>query len=184
MVELSLSSALYKKAERVAETINELQTLWPGQIILSASNVSMYDCFPYLFEQAFPSIAADDLDRFAVAARLYASSIFLHDKLFDQDREAASTVHLAPVNALRILAMQFEAYRLLHELFPPFSGFWVDFRCYLSHFARACVEEQKFIAGGRVWRELSEELALDIARGAPPLPVSLRWKGNGARCNR
>ena len=165
MVELSLSSSLHRRAERVAAAVHELQTSWPGQIILGASNVSMYDCFPYLFEEAFPSIPEEKLDRFAVAARLYASSIFLHDKLFDEDTEAAATAHLAPVNALRILAMQFEAYRQLHELFPPSSVFWREFRRDLNHFARACVEEQTFIAGGRAWLELSEELGLDIARG-------------------
>ncbi|MGA8341959.1 MAG: hypothetical protein WB781_08475 [Candidatus Sulfotelmatobacter sp.] len=165
MGELLLPSSLREKAQRIAERIEELQLSWPEQIVLCASAVSMYDCFPYLFGDAFPSIAEGDLDRFAVAARLYASSIFLHDKLFDESPERASTAHLAPVNALRILAMQCEAYRQLHELFPPRSAFWQDFRYYLSHFTRACVEEQKFIAGGRAWRELSEELALEIARG-------------------
>lgn len=165
MIELSLPSDLHEKAQKIAQSIEKLQTLWPQQIILSASAVSVYDCFPYLFTEAFPSICESDLDRFALAARLYASSIFLHDKLFDEGAERTSNAHLAPVNALRILAMQWEAYRQLHELFPPHAAFWQDFRYYLGHFTRACVEEQKFIAGGRAWRELSEELALDIARG-------------------
>ncbi|HTW81020.1 MAG TPA: hypothetical protein VME23_15845 [Terracidiphilus sp.] len=165
MVELFISSSLHEKAQRTVETINELQSSWPGQVVLGASTVSIYDCFPFLFAEAFSSIAEVDLNRFAVAARLYASSIFLHDKLFDLTAEQASTAHLGPVNALRILAMQFEAYRQLHELFPQHSAFWQDLHCYLSHFTRACVEEQKFVAGGRAWRELSEDLALDIARG-------------------
>ena len=163
--ELSFPSGLGERALQVSKKIDELQALWPRQIVLCASTVSMYDSFPYLFGEAFPSISEGDLDRFALAARLYASSIFLHDKLFDDDKERAAAAPLAPVNALRILAMQWEAYRQLHELFPPHSNFWQDFRCYLNHFARACVEEQKFIAGGRDWRELSEPLALDIARG-------------------
>src|ERR1700730_8003669 len=128
MVELSLSSSLREKAQRIADGIKELQPLWPEQIILCASTVSIYDCFPYLFAEAFPSVQERDMDRFAVAARLYASSIFLHDKLFDESAERASTAHLAPVNALRILAMQWEAYRQLHELFPARSAFWEDFR--------------------------------------------------------
>lgn len=165
MVELFLSSSLHEKAQCTVETINELQPLWPGQVVLCASTVSIYDCFPFLFTEAFPSITEGDLKRFTVAARLYASSIFLHDKLFDPSAEQASTAHLGPVNSLRILAMQFEAYRQLHELFPQHSAFWQDLRCYLSHFARASVEEQKFVAGGRAWRELSEDLALDIAKG-------------------
>ena len=162
---MSLSSTLHRRAERVAATLAELQESWPGPIILSANSVSVYDCFPYLFEEAFPTVPEEQLDRFAVAARLYASSIFLHDKLFDDDTAAASTAHLAPVNALRILAMQYEAYRQLHELFPSASRFWQEFRRYLNHFARAGVQEQTFIAGGRAWRELSEGMALDMAKG-------------------
>lgn len=165
MVELSLPDRLQENAQRIAGRVARLQALWPKQILLSASAVSMYDCFPYLFGEAFPSVEEADLDRFAVAARLYASSIFLHDKLFDEGAERDSNLRLAPINALRILAMEWEAYRQLHELFPARSMFWEDFRSYLSHFTRACLEEQRFIKGDRAWREFSEELALDIAIG-------------------
>jgi squalene-hopene/tetraprenyl-beta-curcumene cyclase len=165
MAELSLPSSLREKARLISERVEELQQLWPEQIVLRAGTVSIYDCFPYLFTEAFPSLRQGDLDRFAVAARLYASSIFLNDKLFDEGAIRDANAHLAPVNALRIIAMQWEAYRQLHELFPAQSVFWEDFRRYLSQFTRACVEEQKFIAGGRAWGELTEDLALDIARG-------------------
>ncbi len=150
----------------IAEEIRNLQASWPAQIVLSAdAESSAYDCFPYLFRQAFPSIIDRDLDRFAVASRLFASSVFLHDKLFDEGKERHAYADLAPTNALRVIAMQFEAYRQLHELFPAGNCFWQDFRCYLRQFAVACVEEQKFVAGGRPWQEYSEELSVQIARG-------------------
>jgi len=165
MVE-SLPDSLSRKAMLIAEAIRKLQASWPAQVVLSAdTESSAYDCFPYLFRQAFPSIIDRDLDRFAIASRLFASSVFLHDKLFDQGTERDSYADLAPTNALRVVAMQFEAYRQLHELFPSGSCFWRDFRCYLGQFAIACVEEQKFVAGGRPWQEYSEELSLQIARG-------------------
>src|SRR5262249_27063124 len=89
----------------------------------------------------------------------------LHDKLFDEEADRVSTADVAPINALRILAMQWEAYHQLHKLFPARSAFWEDFRGYLSDFAQATVQEQRFIRGGRAWSEFSEEIALDIVRG-------------------
>ena len=164
MLELSLPSRLQSKAERIGRRIDELQTPWPKPILLSASAVSIYDCFPYLFEEAFPLIDDDDLDTFAVAARLYASSIFLHDNVFDPGAIREAHSDLAPVNGMRIMAMQWESYRLLHGLFPPGCAFWDHFHCYVRQFTGACLEEQRF-AAGRPWSELSEDLALEIARG-------------------
>jgi squalene-hopene/tetraprenyl-beta-curcumene cyclase len=164
MLELSLPSRLQSKAERIGRRIDQLQTPWPTPILLSASAVSIYDCFPYLFEEAFPLVDDDDLDTFAVAARLYASSIFLHDKVFDPGAIREAHSDLAPVNGMRIMAMQWEAYRLLHSLFPSDCAFWGQFHCYVRQFTAACLEEQRF-AAGRPWGELSEELALEIARG-------------------
>jgi squalene-hopene/tetraprenyl-beta-curcumene cyclase len=164
MVEF-IPQVLVKRARRISEEIEIIQRRWPSQIVIGAGAVSIYDCFPYFFMEAFPSLNEEKLGRFAVAARLYANSIFLHDKLFDQGADQSSTADVAPINALRILAMQWEAYRQLYELFPAQSAFWEDFRTYLSHFARANVQEQRFIRGGQAWGELSEEVALDIVRG-------------------
>ena len=164
-IELFLPPSVRGKAQRIGEAIAEMQRSWPDRIVLGASTVSIFDYFPYLFVEAFPTIREADLDRFAVAARLYASSIFLHDKLFDQGAERTAYASMAPVNALRIQAMQWEAYRLLHELFPSGSVFWEDFRRDLGQFSEASIEEQKFVAGGRAWGELSETLALEIAKG-------------------
>lgn len=164
MLELSLSSVLQDAASRIGAHIERLQRQWPKPILLSAADVSIYDCFPYLFGAAFPSVDPEDLDSFAVAARLYASSIFLYDKIFDQGAVRDLHADLAPVNAMRIMAMQWEAYRLLHGLFSPGSVFWNHFQTYVSEFTAARLEEERF-AAGRPWKELSEELALEIAKG-------------------
>lgn len=160
-----LPPSLVNRAQFISDEIEILQRRWPAKIVMGAGTVSIYDCFPYLFMEAFPSLNEVKLGRFAVAARLFASSIFLHDKLFDEGTDRVLTADVAPINALRILAMQWEAYHQLHELFPAQSAFWEDFRRYLSDFAQASVEEQRFIRGGRAWGELSEGLALDIVRG-------------------
>lgn len=131
--------------------------------MLGGTVASFYDAFPHLFAAAFPSIPATQLETFSIASRLYATSIFLHDKLYDEDSQAA-VARALPINAARVLALQYEAYHLLHELFPADSVFWSDFRGYLIEFARACAEEQRFVVGDRSWRDLSEGVALDIAR--------------------
>ncbi len=157
-------SALDWKAQKIAKEIGRLQSIWPDAIVLGGAVASLYDVFPYLFTAAFPPLPEAQLQTFAIASRLYATSIFLHDKLYDKDPNPETIERLVPVNAVRVLAMQWEAYHLLHELFPASSVFWKDFRGFLVEFAGACAEEQRFVAGGRSWCDLSEELALDIAR--------------------
>ncbi|HEY6323217.1 MAG TPA: prenyltransferase/squalene oxidase repeat-containing protein [Thermoanaerobaculia bacterium] len=154
-----------RQAETTSAAVAALQAAWPDRVILGAAEPSLYDYFPYLFLAAFPALAEADLQQFAVAARLYATSIFLHDKIYDREGEQAATAPLAPVNGLRILAMQWEAYRILHRLFAPDASFWPRFQGHLAGFAHALIEEQQFVVGGRPWTEYTEEVALGIARG-------------------
>ena len=161
MIELS---ALDSKAQKIADAIGRLQSIWPNAIVLGGTVASFYDVFPHLFTAAFPPFPEAQLQTFAIASRLYATSIFLHDKLYDKYPNAERVDLSLTVNATRVLAMQYEAYHLLHELFPASSVFWNDFRGFLVEFAGACAEEQRFVAGNRSWCDLSEELALDIAR--------------------
>src|SRR5579862_3781615 len=155
-------SALDRRARRIAREIGKLQSFWPDAIVLGTV-ASIYDAFPYLFTGAFPRLKEGKLQTFAIASRLYATSIFLHDKIYDKDPNP-ETQAPPPVHAMRVLAMQWEAHHLLNQLFPAGSVFWQDFRWYLAEFARACVEEQKFLAGDRTWSDLTEESALDLAR--------------------
>src|ERR1700722_1772324 len=157
-------TAFESKAKRIAEAIERLQSNWPAGIVLGGTVPSFYDTFPDLFTAAFPRLQKAQLEVFGIASRLFANSIFLHDKLYDSSPDPEAVGSLVPVNAVRILAMQWESYHLLHGLFPANSVFWEDFRGYLSEFAGACVNEQRFIVGNRSWLELSETLALDIAR--------------------
>jgi squalene-hopene/tetraprenyl-beta-curcumene cyclase len=149
--------------KRIDEEIGRLQESWPDAIVLGETEASMYDSFPYLFIDVFPPVDEERLHHLALASRLYATSILIHDKIYDEGRDAVA--RRAPVNALRIQALQWEAYRQLHGIFAPDSPFWDDFGRYVADFAQACVEEQRFVLGERPWCELSEELAIAVARG-------------------
>lgn len=148
---------------RVAEALGRLQAGWPAAVSLGGTEASMYDAFPQLFAGAFPGISDDALHRLTLASRLFATAIFLHDKIVDDGPEAAAA--RTPTNAVRTLALQFEAYRLLHDILPARSAFWGDLRGYLADFAQACVDEQRFATGGRPWSECDPALARRMALG-------------------
>ncbi len=152
------------EAQKIAETIQGLQLHWPEAIVLGRTAECSYDVFPYLFKAAFPDLREPQLQCFSIASKLYATSIFLHDKLYDPTPKPEAIQDLLPLNAMRVLAMQWEAYHLLHELFSASSMFWKDFRQYLAEFARSGVQEQLFITGNLSWRDFSQDLALDIAK--------------------
>jgi squalene-hopene/tetraprenyl-beta-curcumene cyclase len=151
--------------EATTVAVATLQAGWPQGMVFQAAQASIYDYFPYLFSEAFPAVAAADLQQLATAARMFASSIFLHDKVYDPPAAQISAAPDAPVKALCILAMQWEAYRILHRLFPPDATFWSRFQGYLTEFARACIEEHGLALGRLPWQGFTEKVALDIARG-------------------
>lgn len=122
---------------------------------------TIYDCYPYLFLGAFPSLTPSDIRPLSIAGRLFACSIILYDKVMDR----TSTAYLATSQALSVQAMQWEAYRLLHGMFAPDAKFWQRFHSYLVEHAEACVKEQQFVVGELKWENYTEEVALKIAAG-------------------
>lgn len=148
------------------EPISQLQQRWPRDVELGIeAQASIYHGYPYLFLGAFPALAPEDIEPLALACRLFADSLFVADDIMDEDptdRERAA-------NVLRVEAMQFEAYRLLHGLFPPDAKFWDRLRTYLAVYAKACLDEKFFSSPRNGWGELTETAALAIARGKSSL---------------
>lgn len=148
------------RLEALAARLQQLQAGWPTAVRLElGAAASIYDYHPYLFAQAFSGLDARDVESLAVAARLFASFIFLSDEAIDGPSEAA----FGPIAPLRAAAMQFEAYRLLNELFPASSQFWPRFGGYLRDLAESCVIEAEFGSGRRPWRQFTEEVARGVA---------------------
>jgi len=148
------------------EPISQLQKRWPRDVELGIeAEASIYHGYPYLFLGAFPGLIPEDIESLALACRLFADSLFVADDIMDEDptdRERAA-------NVLRVEAMQFEAYRLLHRLFPPEARFWDRLQTYLAVYAKACLDEKFFSSPRNGWGELTEAAALSIARGKSSL---------------
>ncbi len=148
------------RLETLAARLQQLQAGWPSAVRLElGAAASIYDYHPYLFAQAFSGLDTRDVESLAVAARLFASFIFLSDEAIDGPSEAA----FGPIAPLRAAAMQFEAYRLLNELFPAGSRFWPRFGSYLRDLAESCVIEAEFGSGRRPWRQFTEDVARGVA---------------------
>jgi squalene-hopene/tetraprenyl-beta-curcumene cyclase len=135
---------------------------WLPEIITHPNTtVSIYDCYPYLFLDAFPQLHSIDISDFSLAGKLFASSLFYSDRIMDLDAgEYDTTTTLA-----HVMAMQAEAYMLLQSIFPPSSPFWQHFRSYLTQYFQACLEEKKFAHGEISWNSFHEKTAFDIATG-------------------
>lgn len=145
---------IQQQIEATITVLERLQRGWFEGLVLNTDN-GMYDGYPYLFLSAFPSLTPADVQSLALAGRLFAQSLFAYDNMIDEISLTTS--------ALGAQAMQFEAYHLLYQLFPPHAAFWGRFRSYMAKYANACLQEQRFASGERPWQEYTEPLALEIA---------------------
>ena len=140
--------------------LQQLEVGWPSAVRLELGAAeSIYDYHPYLFVPAFPGLDERHVESLAVAARLFASCMFLSDAAIDGPADAA----FGSIAPLQAVAMQFEAYRLLNQLFPGSSPFWSRFGAYLRDLAEAIVIEAEFGSGRRPWRQFTEEVARSVA---------------------
>ncbi len=154
-----LSEALLQKVSAVNKLVESLQHHWPASIELKIkAETAIYDCYPYLFLAAFPPIPEEDVLRLSAAGRLFASSFFMYDPIMDRTQ----TNNFDAIHALRIIAMQSEAFQLLNSLFPATSLFWQHFQQYLSEYANACLQEQLFTTKQKSFTEYTEDVARQI----------------------
>ncbi|HDQ72458.1 MAG TPA: hypothetical protein ENN19_10220, partial [Chloroflexi bacterium] len=147
-------SQVRQQVEKTTTALLDLQEKWGNEFPLNTDN-GIYDAHPYLFLEAFPSLSPSDVQLLALAGRLFSQSLFAYDDVIDG---MSSTM-----DALGAQAMQFEAYRLLFQLFPSDTAFWTRFRDYMITYARACMQEKHFASGKLSWREYTEPLAIEIA---------------------
>ncbi|HLE84641.1 MAG TPA: prenyltransferase/squalene oxidase repeat-containing protein [Thermoanaerobaculia bacterium] len=150
----------------VTASLLRLQERWPGAVQLGiTTRASIYHSYPHLFLGAFPGLDAARIEPLCLAASLFADSLFVADDLMDDDATDRDTT----TNVVRVQAMQLEGYYILHDLFPPQARFWDRFRDYLALYAAACIDERRFAQPAADWSELTQPLALRIAKGKSSL---------------
>ena len=153
---------IQREVKVITDEFVQLQQQWSNPLFIGIDKAeSIYTYYPYLFLPVFPSLRPKDVRPLAVAGRLFASSLFVADDILD---DSAAQKSLG-ARMMRTQASQFEAYRILHALFPPTAVFWQRFRAYLIAFSNAYLLEQSFAGKGRSWREFSEDTAATIAAG-------------------
>ena len=140
----------------------QLQKQWPEFLFMGTDKAnSIYTFYPYLFLPVFPLLKPKDIRPLALAGRLFSSSVIASDNILDRSAPKESL----GFKLMQTQAAQFEAYHILHDIFPPTAVFWDRFREYLSDFSRAYLLEQSFAPKGRSWQEFSEDTALTIISG-------------------
>ncbi|MBN1311522.1 MAG: class 1 isoprenoid biosynthesis enzyme [Anaerolineae bacterium] len=141
-------------------TLSRLQVDWPGSLTVNRRDrATIHEGYPYLFLDAFPSLTPSDVQPLALSGWLLAGSVVVYDDVLDRYSSHILT------NALRAQAAQFEAYQILHQIFPPDAAFWRRFRSYMRAYASACTQEYAFTSGARPWHKYTEPLAFEIAIG-------------------
>jgi squalene-hopene/tetraprenyl-beta-curcumene cyclase len=158
------SPTILESARQTKRRVESLMKDWSTVMNVSLSNqhiTSMYDCYPYLFQEAFPNIPSDRLSDFSVASSLFASSLFCSDTIIDRSLQA----HEAAQRMLHVIALQTEALSYLHRLFPASSPFWGRFRTYMGQYYQACIFEKRFVSGELSWQDYDENTAWTLATG-------------------
>lgn len=149
--------------QEIDETRNAVisrQQRWSDGVTMTSNvPVSMYDCYPYLFLGAFPSLSPTSIRPLAVAARLMATSMVIYDQFMDRTTGSYQATKVG----LSLQAMQFEAYDILYSLFPAGSVFWKCFHENYVKYTDACIKEKELASGDLDFSEFTESLALEIS---------------------
>src|SRR5579859_1171499 len=156
---------VWQGALQTRERLSLLNQQWVELVLSENTTVSIYDCYPYLFLEAFPAISSIDMSNFSLALRLLASSVFHADKIMDLN----PTSYDATATMSHIFAFQLEASMLFQQLFQPDSFFWQYSRTCFAHFFHASLREKEFASGKVAWKEYDEKTALDLAVGKASL---------------
>lgn len=160
MKDLTTEDLIAQLRQKLTEELAQIQHRWPQDLPLDGKEQTTV-CVPFLFSPAFPTVSTQQVWNLALAGHLFARSILIWDDIIDHD---SSQQHLT-MNALRTQALEFEAYHLLYQLFPPHTSFWKRFQHYLFEYSEALLLKNHFATGKRPWHEYSEDLVLRLIEG-------------------
>ena len=138
----------------------EMERSWPvtGSLRLGPPN-SIFNHYPRLFLPYFEHIDEHEVATLSDACRLLAGAVVAGDRLVDDE--------VGRSEAMRTLfncqALQFEAERLLGQVFPAESPIWNFLKGSLSNAMAAALEQDRFMAGRKPLDTLSVTTAEKMA---------------------
>lgn len=133
---------------------------WPVGVRHKCSEPdSIYHGYPYLFLQAFPNLTIEQAEPLARATGLIFDAIIVADRIMDEETDQVTA------SVLRVEAMLFEGYRLLHPLISPESSFWERYRDYLIVYSQACLTERRLASPEASWVDFTDQAAVSVAAG-------------------
>ena len=152
--------------ERNRQCLDRISKRWPARVFSNSRNNSrLYNAYPYYLRAAFPPVADEVMQRFALAVLLYAESVFAADAVLDDHSQFPQAGGDAAHPVLLMSALSFEAYKALHGLFNGRSGFWQAVQGCLARCLDAWMQERAFQNGERPWIECDEARVLCIVKG-------------------
>jgi hypothetical protein len=152
----------------ILDELRRLDRTWPTGVALAFhAPQSIYNFHPYLFAGAFGDVGPEALRDLSVAGALVASAVCVRDGLLD-GRAGPD----APLAALRVQAMEYEAYRVWARYFPPGSGFWERYRALAVEYLAVSLRAARHAAGELPWSAFDEAFGIELARGTAALACS------------
>jgi squalene-hopene/tetraprenyl-beta-curcumene cyclase len=148
-------------SDEVLETVQGW--LPPSLRLVGTERVSIFDCHPWFFRDAFPSVPDDAVDELAIAVRLLVRPLIHADGRTGPDGPGAAGLPADVRHALLGL-YQTEANRYLSRLFPAPSPFWPRFVDLLRGRAEALRHRQDFTDGNLPWNGYDEKEAAELSR--------------------
>lgn len=145
--------------DELEQTLDRLQTAWPRELRMRSPMYSHFCWTPVRFAPAFPRVREEEVKSLTVFCHLFVAAVLAQDPLLDRK----CPVEQAGVTAMHIMALEAEAYAVLHRLFPAESPFWPRYRACLADHARAFLVEEAFRNRQRPLAEYDEAVALRAA---------------------
>jgi hypothetical protein len=153
-----------------SDGVDALAARWPRSVRFNAVELPA-EAEVRRFSPSFPGIPPDKTAKLATAAALFATMNLEIDSVLDADRKPR-------LGALDLVAIQFEGYRILAELFPGESPLWEVLRQSLIRYADVIRVQREFDTGTRRLTELTYDVAVEVAKAKTALaPVTVAALG-------
>jgi squalene-hopene/tetraprenyl-beta-curcumene cyclase len=144
----------------VPEQLRALAERWGGAVRLApiSSAHTIYDRHAYLFAPAFPGAPEAGVNALTLAGRLFSTVMFASDNVIDGDEPSQQALSSAD-----LLAVSFEAYRVLGEVLGGAPRFWDEFRSALATYIQAVGREARYVRGDRLITDFTRAEAFGLA---------------------